>query len=188
MRLGISGAFLPERMDELTVAHARRVRELGCSGVFTRFTEADPLTVPEVRCRRVRDLLEAEGVTMFQATGYRPALVHPDEPARRDACRTLCAGLRIAGRLGARAIDTGPGSLSPRGPWFPHPYNYTREAREQLVKSLREGARAAEEYGVLLCAEGHQLVTRSRRGRRSSCAHARGPARAAPCKSAPSPR
>ena len=96
---------------------------------------------------------------MFQASGYRPALVHPDEPVRREAARTLCAALAVAAQLGAHAVDTGPGSLSPRGPWFPHPYNYTRQAREQLVKSLREGARAAEEHGVLLCAEGHQLVT-----------------------------
>jgi sugar phosphate isomerase/epimerase len=107
----------------------------------------------------MRDLLAAEAVTMFQATGYRPALIHPDESARREACRTLCAALRIAGLMGARAVDTGPGSLSPRGPWFPDPYNYTEQAKEQLVKSLREGAHAAEEHGVVLCVEGHQLVT-----------------------------
>ena len=159
MRLGVSGAFLPERMADLTVAHARQVRELGSSGIFTRFTEDDPLTVGDAQCRRVRDVLEAEGVEMFQATGYRPTLVHPDESARREASRTLCEALRIARWLGARAVDTGPGSMSPRGPWFPDPYNYTEQAKEQLVKSLREGARAAEEHGVLLCVEGHQLVT-----------------------------
>ena len=159
MRLGVSGAFLPERMAELTVEHARRVRELACSGIFTRFTEEDPLTVSDAHCRRVRDVLAAEGVEMFQATGYRPTLVHPDESARREACRTLCAALRIAGLMGARAVDTGPGSMSPRGPWFPDPYNYTAQAKEQLVKSVRECARAAEEHGVLLCLEGHQLVT-----------------------------
>jgi sugar phosphate isomerase/epimerase len=159
MRLGLSDAILPERMDLITAELARRVRELGFSGVFTRFTEHDPFAVTEAQCRRVRELFEAEGVAMFQATGYRPALVHPDESARREASRTLREALRIAGQLGARAIDTGPGSMSPRGPWFPDPYNYTPQALEQLVKSVRECVGAAEEHGVLLCLEGHQLVT-----------------------------
>lgn len=159
MRLGISDAFLPERMDDLTEAHVRRVRELGCSGVFTRFTDHDPFAVTEAQCRRVRELLAAGGVTMFQATGYRPCLVHPDETARAQAVRTLRQALHIAGQLGAVAIDTGPGSVSPNGPWAPDPYNFTPQAREQLVKSVREAASAAEEHGVVLCLEGHQLVT-----------------------------
>ncbi len=159
MRLGVSDAFLPERMDDLTEAHARTVRELGCSGVFTRFTDHDPFAVTEAQCLRVRQLLASQDVTMFQATGYRPCLVHPDESARAEAVRTLRQALRIAGWLGAQAVDTGPGSLSPNGPWAPDPYNFTPQAREQLVKSAREAASAAEEHGVVLCLEGHQLVT-----------------------------
>ena len=161
MRLGMSEAFLPERMADFTPAVARRVRELGYSGVFARFTQEDPHEISSVRCRRVRAVSEAEGVRLFQATGYRPPLIHPDESERRSAVRTLCAALRVARDLGARAVATGPGSMSPRGPWFPHPYNYTPRARRQLVKSLREAAGAAEEYGVLLSVEGHQLVTLS---------------------------
>jgi sugar phosphate isomerase/epimerase len=49
--------------------------------------------------------------------------------------------------------------MSPDGPWFPHPYNWTAEARRQLVKSLKEAAPAAEDAGVFLSVEGHQLVT-----------------------------
>ena len=146
-------------MEKLTSAHVRRVRELGFSGIFTRFTDDDPHAVGDRQCHRVRELLAFEGVTMFQATGYRPTLVHPDETARRAAVRTLRAALRIAGRLGARSIDTGPGSVSPNGPWCPDPYNFTPPARDQLVKSLCECVSAAEEHGVLLCIEGHQLVT-----------------------------
>jgi sugar phosphate isomerase/epimerase len=98
-------------------------------------------------------------VNLFQVTGYWQNLVTPDETARREAVRTLQAALTLAGWLGARAIDTGPGSMSADGPWFPHPYNWTAEARRQLVRSLREAAPAAEANGVLLCVEGHQLVT-----------------------------
>jgi sugar phosphate isomerase/epimerase len=71
----------------------------------------------------------------------------------------LIAALRLAGWLGARGVDTGPGSMSADGPWFPHPDNWTVHARAQLVKSLREAAGAAEDNGVYLSLEGHQLVT-----------------------------
>jgi len=159
MRFGMSDAILPELIDDFTAAHAARVRELGYSGIFTRFTTEDPFATTEARCRRVRELLAEEGLAMFQATGYRPNLVHPDEGARGEAVRRLRRALNVAGWLGAHSIDTGPGSMSPNGPWAPDAYNWTPQAREQLVKSLRESASAAEEHGVKLNLEGHQFVT-----------------------------
>jgi sugar phosphate isomerase/epimerase len=69
------------------------------------------------------------------------------------------AALKLAGWMGARGIDTGPGSMSADGPWFPHPDNWTATARKQLVKTLKECASAAEDAGVYLSLEGHQLVT-----------------------------
>jgi sugar phosphate isomerase/epimerase len=61
--------------------------------------------------------------------------------------------------MGARGIDTGPGSMNPDGPWFPHPDNWKPEAARQLVKTLKECAPAAEDAGVFLSLESHQLVT-----------------------------
>jgi sugar phosphate isomerase/epimerase len=107
----------------------------------------------------VKALLADEGVALFQCTGYWQNLVTGDEYGRHEAVRTVQAALRLAGWLGARAIDTGPGSHNPDGPWFPHPANWTADSRHQLVRSLRECAAAAEAAGVLLCLEGHQLVT-----------------------------
>jgi sugar phosphate isomerase/epimerase len=49
--------------------------------------------------------------------------------------------------------------MSPRGPWFPHPDNWTAQSRKQLIRSLRECAAAAEDAGVYLSLEAHQLVT-----------------------------
>ena len=146
-------------MEDFTRATAIRVRELGFSGVFTRFRANDPCETTASQCRRLRRLLEDEGIQMYQATGYWQPLIHPDEKTRRQAVRTLQEALKVASFFGARSIDTGPGSLNPRGPWFPHPYNWTATARTQLVKSLKECAGAAEEFGVYLCLEGHQLVT-----------------------------
>jgi sugar phosphate isomerase/epimerase len=155
----MSGGFLPADMDQLTPEICRRVRELGFSGIFTRFAANDPHTTPVAKARRLRDLLTEHGVRLFQATGYWQNLVTPDEGRRAEAVRTLQAALRLAGEMGARGIDTGPGSMSPDGPWFPHPDNWTLSARRQLVKSLKECAKAAADAQVYLSLEGHQLVT-----------------------------
>ncbi len=159
MRFGMSGCFLPADMDDLTPAMCQRVRELGFTGIFTRFRANDPHTTPQHKAQRVRDLLAGEGLHLFQATGYWQNMITPDETARRETVRTVQAALRLAGWLGARGIDTGPGSMNPDGPWFPHPANWTAGARRQLVKTLQECAPAAEEAGVYLSLESHQLVT-----------------------------
>jgi len=158
MRFGVSGALFPRDMDDFTPAIAARVRELGFTGIFTRFGANSPFTTTRAQCQRVRSILEDHGLGMYQATGYWQPLIHPDEGVRQQASRTLQAALKVAGWLGARGIDTGPGSLSPRGPWAPDPYNWTPRAREQLVRTLKECAPAAEDYGVYLSLEGHLLV------------------------------
>lgn len=159
MRFGMSGCFLPTDLNDLTPEMCRRVRELGFSGIFTRFRANDPHTTPRSQAQRVRDLLAGEGVRFYQATGYWQNMVTPDEGARAESVRTIQAALRLASWMGARGIDTGPGSMNPDGPWFPHPDNWTATSRRQLVKTLKECAPAAEDAGVYLSLENHQLVT-----------------------------
>jgi sugar phosphate isomerase/epimerase len=159
MRFGMSGCFLPADMNELTPELCRRVRALGFSGIFTRFRANDPRTTPKAQADRVRTLLADEGIRMYQATGFWQNMVTPDETMRQEAVRTIQAALQLAGWLGARGIDTGPGSMNPDGPWFPHPYNYTPQAKAQLIKTLNECKGAAEAAGVFLSLESHQLVT-----------------------------
>lgn len=159
MRFGICGTFLPEDMNDITPEMCQRVRALGFTGIFTRFRHNNPLTTTEAEARRVSDILEGEGVRLFQTTGYWQNLVTSDEAARAESVKVVQAALRLAGWLGSRGIDTGPGSMNPDGPWFPHPDNWKPEAREQLIKSLKECAPAAEDAGVYLSLEAHQLVT-----------------------------
>ena len=159
MRFGMSGCFLPANMDDLTPEMCRRVRALGFSGIFTRFRDNHPLDTPKAKADRVRQMMAGEGVRMYQCTGFWQNLVTPDEMQRRESVRVLQGALRLAGWLGARGIDTGPGSMNPDGPWFPHPDNWTLSARKQLVKSLKEAAPAAQDAGVYLSLEAHQLVT-----------------------------
>jgi sugar phosphate isomerase/epimerase len=145
-------------MDDFSAETATRIRDLGFSGCFTRFTD-DPFTTPAAKANRVRDLLAEHGLRMYQAIGYRPPLIHPDEAVRSQAVKVLAAAVRLTKELGCRGTHTGPGSLNPRGAWFPHPYNWTQQARDQLVKSLREVAPVAEDCGVFVGMEGHVLVT-----------------------------
>ena len=159
MRLGMSGGFLPEDMRDFTAETCRRVRALGFSGVFCRFRRNDPHATTRAEAVALRDLLAGEGLRLFQATGYWQCMITEDETQRSEAVRTVQAALRLAGWLGARGIDTGPGSMNPAGPWFPHPANHTGSARRQLVRTLRDCAAAAEDAQVFLSLEGHQLVT-----------------------------
>ncbi len=159
MRFGMSGCFLPENMDDVTPEMCRRVRSLGFTGIFTRFRKNDPHTTTKAQAQRLRDLLAAEGLRLYQSTGYWQNMITPDETVRAKAVSTVQAALRLAGWMGSRGIDTGPGSMNPSGPWFPHPDNWTLSAKQQLVKTLNECKAAAEDAGVFLSLESHQLVT-----------------------------
>lgn len=159
MRLGLNGCFLPDDMKDITPALCQRVRALGFSGIFTRFRNNPPLETPRQEAERVRQVLADHGLRMYQSTGYWQNLVTPDETRRAQAVRVLRGAIQLAGWMGCRGIDTGPGSMNPRGPWFPHPDNWTPKARAQLIKSLEECAPVAEDCGVYLSLEGHQLVT-----------------------------
>ena len=158
MRFGMCGCFLPDDMDAVTPEMCRRVRELGFSGIFTRFRKNNPNDTPKAKADRLRQVLADNGIRLYQATGFWQNLVTPDETKRRDSVKTLQGALRLTGWMGGRGIDTGPGSMHPDGPWFPHPDNWTLTSRKQLVKSLKEAAPVAEEAGVYLSLEGHQLV------------------------------
>ncbi|MBN9309332.1 sugar phosphate isomerase/epimerase family protein [Devosia sp.] len=146
-------------MNDIDSAMCQRVRALGFSGIFTRFRDNDPLTTPRADAERLKSLLSGEGVQLFQTTGYWQNLVTSDEAARAQSVRVLQAALKLAGWMGARGIDTGPGSMNPAGPWFPHPDNWTARAEAQLIRSLKECAKAAEDAGVFLSLESHSLVT-----------------------------
>lgn len=164
MRFGMCGCFLPADMNDLTPAMCRRVRELGFSGIFTRFSANHPLHTPQHMAQRARDVLAGEGIRLYQATGFWQNMVHPDENARAEAVKVIQVALRLAGWLGARGIDTGPGSMAGTvgdhgSMWWPHPVNWTAISRRQLVKTLKECAKAAEDAGVFLSLEGAQTVT-----------------------------
>jgi sugar phosphate isomerase/epimerase len=146
-------------MNDIDAAMCARVRDAGFTGIFTRFRDNDPLTTSRDDALRLKSLLADEGLYLFQSTGYWQNLVTSDNTARAQSVRVLQGALKLAGWMGARGIDTGPGSMNAAGPWFPHPDNWTAAAESQLILSLKECAQAAEDAGVMLSLESHQLVT-----------------------------
>lgn len=167
MRFAVSGDLFPRHVDEFVEGMAARVREMGYTGVFTRFDRDDPFLVTDAQCHRVRDILRDYGLTMVQAIGFRPPLIHPDERVRCQAVSTLREAIRIAAALGSLSCHTGPGSIAQLGAktsdwdgaWNPHPRNWDTICRQQLIKSLKEVALVAEDRGVVVGMEGHVLVT-----------------------------
>jgi len=159
MRLGFNGCFLPANIGDVTPELCQRIRTLGFSGIGSRFRNNDPRDTPESAALRVRDVLSDNGIKLYQALGLWQNLVAIDEGVRRDAVRTQQAAIRMAGWMGAWVSHTGPGSMSAEGPWWPHPDNWTAQARKQLIKSLKECAPAAQDAGVYFCLEGARTVT-----------------------------
>ena len=94
---------------------------------------------------------------MAQANGWYECLVNPDEAVRSEGVRGLQALCRWGRLLGAETIYVRPGSLNPRGHWWPHPGNHTADTFARLVDSLRQVCPVAEGEGVVLAAEGHVL-------------------------------
>lgn len=164
MRFGVSGAGLPNRIDLFTEEHARAARAQGFSGLFTRFDADDPRTTTQAQCRRVRQILDDHGLTMVQAIGHRPPLIHPDGAIRRRAVETFKAAIQIAGWLGAQSCHSGPGSFAQAanaewgGAWQPHADNWSPAARDALIRSLRESAPVAADCGTCIGLEGHVVV------------------------------
>ena len=154
MRLGVAGEIVPRELDAIDDQLAAQIAGLGFSGVGTHFL-GDPETLPRATLQRVQAVFADRGIRIVQSWGWQQPLVHPTESVRRAAVRTLQHAIRVAADLGAAMVMTGPGSLNPRGPWWPHPDNHTPATEDALVKSLREAAFACEAHGIAISLECH---------------------------------
>ena len=154
MRLGVAGGIVPRELDAVDHRVASAIAALGLTGVGTHFM-GDPETLPCVALVRVHDVLADHDIRIVQSWGWQQPLIHPDRARRQAAVRTLQHAIRVAADLGADMVMSGPGSLNPRGPWWPHRDNHTPETEDRLVESLREATRACEVHGVPIALECH---------------------------------
>lgn len=154
MKLGVIG-LLPDDWRRIDSAAARRVRKAGFRGAQLYIPEprwADPEEIRGVK----RAFLEAD-LEIAQVNGEYGCLVSADPGVRRQAIHGLQALCRLGALAGAASVYVRPGSLSSRGPWFPHPDNRSTATFERLVGSLKEVCLKAQEEGLHLAIEGHVL-------------------------------
>ncbi len=155
MRSGVVG-LIPAELEGITPAAARRVRELGFSGVTVQLGAPGAHAPPEFG--RARGVLADAGVAVAQANGTFASLVDPDAAVRRAGIDGLLRHhMPAAEALQAKTLYVRPGGLNPAGPWYPHPDHHSKAAFERAAASLAEVTAAAEARGLTLAVEGHVL-------------------------------
>ena len=152
MRCGVVG-LLPADLREVNADHARRLRDLGFTGVSCVLR--DPFAYTQAELERVRLTLAEAGVRVAQANARYPDLIHPDAAQRAAGVRALRQACVAAGWLEAATVYVRPGSRNPAGSWTPHPENTAPRTLAVLVAGLKEVAAAAADLGVTLALEGH---------------------------------
>ena len=152
--LGIQG-LMPRDLSQVSDATTARIRREGFSGAACRWYEPSTATRDDVA--RLREVMAAGGVEPCQAVAQHPDLISPDPRQRAAGVAEMRHMCRVTRWLGAGNLYLRPGSVNPRGSWYPHPDNAKPETFQVLVDSVRQVCDAAEQEGVLLAVEGHAL-------------------------------
>jgi len=139
---------LTETLDAIR-AHGIESVQFGleCAGLSPMPDRIDPGD-----CDRIRRELAARGVRMAAVSGTFN-MIHPDPAERRRGLQRLRELASACDRLGTSIITLCTGTRDPASMWRRHPENDSPEAWEDLLASMREAARIAEECGVTLAVE-----------------------------------
>ncbi len=154
MKLATEG-LLPADWHQIDAPTAQRIRRAGFSGISIIFSK--PLEADLDDVQRVKQALDDAGMGVAQANGRYECLVSPDPGTRAVAIEGLRKSIRIGKVLDATVVYVRPGSLNPRGHWWPHPENHSAQTFERLVDSLKQACPLAEAEGAILAIEGHVL-------------------------------
>ena len=153
MQLGIMATTyarptLEETLDAVAALGVRGVQfDLACAGGPTL-----PPRIAPALCARIRTAFAARGLTMSALSGTFN-MIHPDPVERAAGLRNLAVLLDSCAALGATVITLCTGTRDAHSMWRRHPDNDTPAAWTDLVASLREALRWAEEAGVTLALE-----------------------------------
>lgn len=159
--LGIANGDVPSDPEGFTTELARSWRARGLACVAVGFARpADQISVDLMRS--VRSLLSDQGIQVSEFAGVNANLVHPDLQVRDQAVERVRAAIGPASALGVRCINSGPGSCSPRWResfYCPDAGNFTAEAEDRAVDTLRKIARVIDDSDLTYTVECHQLTT-----------------------------
>jgi sugar phosphate isomerase/epimerase len=103
-------------------------------------------------CDRIREERGKREIAMAAISGTYN-MIHPDSGRRQDGLRRLSVLASACGRLGTSVITLCAGTRDPLSMWRWHPDNNTPEAWKDLVASMHEAVRIAEEHRTTLAVE-----------------------------------
>jgi len=118
-------------------------------------------------CDRIRRAMDAHKITMSAVSGTFN-MIAPDPQKRRQGLKRLRALASVCHRLGTSVITLCTGTRDPESMWRRHPDNDSPEAWDDLVASMHEAVRIAEEHKVTLAFEPEvsNVVDSAAKGRR----------------------
>lgn len=153
MRLGMMAATftrptLEATLDAIVASSVHSVQfDLACAGLPTLPDQIEP-----VHCAAIRDAFAVRGLTMEALSGTFN-MIHPDPVERARGVRRLRVLLEACAALGSGVVTLCTGTRDPDNMWRRHPDNARPEAWRDLLASMREAARGAEEAAVTLAIE-----------------------------------
>jgi sugar phosphate isomerase/epimerase len=118
-----------------------------CAGVAPM-----PDRIEGALCDAIRDELSSRRITMVSLSGTFN-MIHPDTQERQRGLARLREMAASSRRLGASVITLCTGTRDPGYMWRAHPDNASPEAWRDVVVSMGEASRFAEEYDVTLAFE-----------------------------------
>src|SRR5262249_1238601 len=116
---------------------------------------------------RIRRAFAVRGLRMAAVSGTFN-MIHPDAAKRADGLRRLAVLASACRDMGTSIITLCTGTRDPDDMWRRHPDNDTPEAWQEMLASMREAVRIAEEANVTLAFEPEvsNVVDSASKGRR----------------------
>ena len=168
MQLGIFAktfprASLEETLDAVSVHGLSCVQlNMSCAGLRPM-----PEEISLELADRIREEMNERDLTMSAVSGTFN-MIHPDPENRRDGLRRLGVLAGACGRLGTSVMTLCTGTRDSEDMWCYHPDNSTPEAWRDLLASMEQAVRVAEEHDVTLAFEPevNNVVDSAEKGRR----------------------
>ena len=135
---------------------------MSCAGMPELPERIDPAL-----CDRIRREMAAREITMSAISGTFN-MIHPDVATRQDGLRRLDRLAAACGRLGTTVITLCTGTRDPDYMWRRHPDNDSAEAWAEMLASMGQALRSAEDHDVTLAFEPEvaNVVDSARKARR----------------------
>jgi sugar phosphate isomerase/epimerase len=153
MQLGIfAKTFARPSLGE--TLDAVRAHGIGCMQFNMSCASLPPMPeeIPAELTDRIRGEMERRNLTMAAVSGTFN-MIHPDRGKRREGLRRLGVLVEACGRLGTSVITLCTGTRNAEHMWRYHPENDSPGAWRDLLVSMEQAVRVAEEHRVTLAFE-----------------------------------